>query len=108
MFLWKGCHGQRKIKLSTMMAQVCIPCCQFIPDKAGIYLCKRKHLQKASLASRHTREVSSKTIFICSSLLNQAWGKLLQLLKNGRLFNNDIIIKSIIYAKHTLKLQNVI
>lgn len=49
MVTWKCCHGQRKRELSTMLRQVCIPLCHLVPDKNGKYLCKRKHLQNASV-----------------------------------------------------------
>lgn len=59
MFPWKGCHGQRKRKLSTMLRQVCIPLCHLAPGKAGKYMCKRKHLQNVPVAGVDTKAVSN-------------------------------------------------
>lgn len=76
MFPRKGCHGQRKRKLSTMLRQVCIPLCGLVADKAGKYLCKRRHLQNAPVAGGDVKEVSSKTIshmFICFFYVGRIW-----------------------------------
>lgn len=106
MFPWKGYHGQRKRKLSTMLRQVCIPLCGLVADKAGKYLCKRKHLQNAPVAGGDVKEVSSKTIshmFICFFM----WGgsgavKVFATPeKSCRLFSNVIRVKSMIYTKHS-------
>lgn len=73
MLPWKGCHGQRKRKLSTMLGQVCIPLCHLVPDKAGKYMCKRKHLQSAPGAGVDTKAVSNKTISVCSFAFFVCW-----------------------------------
>lgn len=39
-----------------------LPSCS---DKAGRYLCKKKHLQNVPAASGNTKEISDKTIFVC-------------------------------------------